>query len=138
MSGDQRVSLLYARHDDRFREEKPYVIASHMPKLKDCDMTNIPFSLVSSELIRDLRGRESEFTLDDHGFQIIKHKFATFNPALTDSVEATLLPEAERFLKANVKNRSRNHFFDYRVSIHQTSNLVVTITYNEPVANSRS
>ncbi|KAI0426340.1 hypothetical protein F5Y09DRAFT_351341 [Xylaria sp. FL1042] len=114
MSRHQRITFTYAQYDDRFQEEKPYMIASYLPQLKNDEITNIAFGRAPEELVYDIRGHESAFSLDQNGFQVVYHGFREFDNTSTESIEKKLLPEVTKLLLRHIKGAARVHFFDYR------------------------
>ena len=112
---DKKQRLNYIQWDDRFLVEKPYMIISDIPGLPNEKKSNCKFAPDPEETIRNIRGRESEFTLNDHGFQFVRHEFSDFDITSTDEVERKYYPEVEAFLKANIEGVDRVVFFDFRV-----------------------
>ena len=49
--------------------------------------------------VRDVRGRESEFTLDGNGFQFYKHTSVEKDFVDDDKIKAQYYPETEQLLK---------------------------------------
>jgi hypothetical protein len=112
---DELHSLRYARWDDRFAHEKPYVVISDIQGLPEDRKTNISFMNAPEEIIHDVRGHEEDFNLDENGFVFIKHKFSDFdvyNPGLVEKFYKT---EVEKFLKSKVDGVDQVVFFDHRV-----------------------
>ena len=107
---------MYLRWDDRFRTEKPYqVVSENIPGLQHIPKQNIQMIEGPEELITDIRGFESAFNLNDHGFQILQHHFPDLDYQHLEDVEHTYKPELERLLKQSVAGVDQVAFFNWRV-----------------------
>ncbi|KAG4424071.1 hypothetical protein IFR04_002767 [Cadophora malorum] len=115
---DEYQSLRYARWNDRFNTEKPYVIVSVLPGIDASQQSNIEFYEAPPEIIYDVRGRENDFNLDDNGFAFVNHSFPDFDVTNPDLVESLYQPEVEKFLKSHVDGVDRVLFFDHRVRLN--------------------
>ena len=100
----ERRKLMYLQWDDKFEQEKPYqIVSENIPELDGLARSNIEMGEGPEELIEDVRGRESAFSLDQNGFQIIKHQFPSIDYQSNDDVENVYKPEIERLLKEQVR-----------------------------------
>jgi hypothetical protein len=109
---DERVSLRYFKWEDLFVTEKPYVYLLDVPDgfpLKNFDFEDAP-----KQTIHDVRGRESSFNLDTHGFAIRSHTLSMTNFD-RQSVEQEYFPEIERLLRQEIENVTDICIFDWRV-----------------------
>ena len=77
-AGDVRTSLIFLKPDEKHQHEKPYRLrydpGEAIPR------TNCETQEQTNILVHDIRGAEENFTLDTHGFQVLK-------------LESALLPE---------------------------------------------
>ncbi|KAI1408298.1 hypothetical protein F5Y13DRAFT_204988 [Hypoxylon sp. FL1857] len=64
--------------------------------------------------ITDVRGRESEFTLDGHGFQYVPHVAQEKDFADDEHIKAVYYPETEQLLK-DVTGASKIFIFDHTI-----------------------
>jgi hypothetical protein len=95
--------FMYLQWEDKFKKEKPYqIVSENIPELDGLARSNINMIEGPEELIEDIRGRESTFTLDQNGFQILTHQFPPINYQSNDEVEHMYKPEIERLLKEEV------------------------------------
>lgn len=107
----ERRKLMYLQWDDKFEQEKPYqIVSENIPELDGLARSNIEMGEGPEELIEDVRGRESTFSLDQNGFQIIKHQFPSINYQSNDDVENVYKPEIERLLKEQVRAPIRSRY----------------------------
>lgn len=67
--------------------------------------------------IRDIRGHELEFTLNNHGFKYVNHDFAFTDYESVSAVEAEYLPKVEQFLRSKLEDVNKVFFFDWKVSL---------------------
>lgn len=68
--------------------------------------------------IRDIRGREADFDLDNQGFMIRRVQGVPLLERLdTQTIEGLYLPFVERLIREEVEGVDRVHFFDWRVGI---------------------
>ncbi|KAI1815695.1 methyltransferase-like protein [Poronia punctata] len=67
--------------------------------------------------IEDVRGRESEYTLDRDAFQIIRGVSESSETSFTDddSIRANYYPEVERLLLDNIPGSTRVFLFDHTI-----------------------
>ena len=99
----ERRKLMYLQWDDKFEQERPYqIVSENIPELDGLARSNIQMGEGPEELIEDIRGRECTFSLDQNGFQIIKHQFPSIDYQSNDDVENVYKPEIERLLKEQV------------------------------------
>lgn len=99
----ERRKLMYLQWDGKFEQEKPYqIVSENIPELDGLARSNIQMGEGPEELIEDIRGRECTFSLDQNGFQIIKHQFPSIDYQSNDDVENVYKPEIERLLKEQV------------------------------------
>lgn len=64
----------------RYETEKPYMCLVPLTQSSDSEQTNVEYEQRNVNFT-DIRGRESEFNLDRHGFKLILHD-TTFNAFL--------------------------------------------------------
>ncbi|KAK3167104.1 hypothetical protein OEA41_010229 [Lepraria neglecta] len=124
----ERRKLMYLQWDDKFEQEKPYqIVSENIPELDGLARSNIQMGEGPEELIEDVRGRESTFSLDQNGFQIIKHQFPSIDYQSNDDVENVYKPEIERLLKEQVEGVDKVVFFNWRLRLnverHNLANL---------------
>ena len=66
---DERTKLSYLQWQEKYLEEKPYQVYGPLPAgVPEESATNLVFGLGDEEVIRDIRGSSTNFTLDEHGF----------------------------------------------------------------------
>lgn len=89
-----------------YEEQKPYEIFASLPSFSDDNKAKIPRSNLVFEPrtvpVRDVRGREADFTLDAHGFAFLRHATATADLKDRDAVHEQYVPEMERFLRRHL------------------------------------
>ena len=114
----ERRKLMYLQWDELFRKEKPYqIVSENIPEVQHLAKQNIRMAEGPEELITDIRGNESAFSLDENGFQIYEHNFPTIDYQKLEDVEQIYKPELERLLRRNVLGVDKVEFFNWRVSI---------------------
>jgi hypothetical protein len=119
-------SLQFIKWTDLYETEKPYQIFIDLPPTTP--RTNVDFE-VKDVLFRDIRGSETEFDIDEHGFMMCTTKnFEDLdgNPS-TDRIEKVYLPEVEELLKREVKGVDRLKIFDWRVRFSHSLCLILRI-----------
>lgn len=93
-------SLAYLEYDPIFKHEKPYFIRFPLDDLPEAKQTNLKFDYYDVS-IEDIRGRESQFKLDDVGFELAEFhtvlKYDDFNDFRENS--KIYFKEIEEFLK---------------------------------------
>lgn len=114
---DEHARLWYLRWDARFNTEKPYqVVSENMPALAGLPKENLLMEQGPEELIADVRGREAQFNVDDHGFAVRSWHFSPdidyFN---VRDVEGRYLDEVTRMLQASVEGCDEMVLFNWKV-----------------------
>lgn len=115
-SQDTIGRITYLKWRDAYNKEKPFQILSDIPKdAKDQRTTNLEWEDHETR-IRDVRGNEDHYSLDEHGFA-----FRTIKPLGIEVpdrrfIEEEYLPQLESFLQKELKNVQRVFFFDWRVN----------------------
>jgi hypothetical protein len=120
MEGDVVTSTFYLDHDEKFENEKPYELRFVPPK--GFPARNCTWSSYDKIKVTDVRGRESDFRLNRHGFQLCRLETAlnTDDFANNELVEQTYLKEAAQCLK-EILQADRVLVFDYSVCTVITS-----------------
>lgn len=109
---------MYLLWDDKFKREKPYqIVSENIPELDHLARSNIQMVEGPEELIEDIRGREESFTLDNHGFQILKNRFSTIDYQISEEVETIYQHEVESLLKDSIAGSNKIVFFNWRVRL---------------------
>ncbi|KAB8360852.1 hypothetical protein FH972_024586 [Carpinus fangiana] len=105
---DEIAKLLFLDWQDLYQKEKPYqIIMSEQPGQVEFRDTNLVFKESPDILISDLRGREDDFSLDQHGFAIRKHASKTTSFTTIEEIETDYLPEVEQLLRREVTGVDR-------------------------------
>lgn len=118
MPNDEAATFQYLRWDDKFLKEKPYQVLSGITNRSvELQATNIEFENgAQEELVKDVRGLETRYSLDEHGFSYhnLEHVFQAFHDR--EKVEQEYIPGVvEPFLKQHVQGADRVVVFDWHV-----------------------
>lgn len=111
---DTTTRLWYLKWDDKFHTEKPYYLYIDPPK--GLPVSNFTTSLGPVETVHDLRGREHEFNLDDHGFTV-RHQQLPTGILNEDSIQNEYLPSLELLLRQTLGQQCEIIWFDWRVCL---------------------
>lgn len=101
----EEICFRYLQDIDLYRRQKPYAVMRHA---SHTDAVRLPTNLVwkqeAQQQITDIRGRESDFELDIHGFAVRYWPTRLSNEDLDDSnvVRDLYLPEVYDLLKSAV------------------------------------
>jgi hypothetical protein len=112
-SGEAVSGLVsYIKDKEMYQQEKPFIISSAFEDVQIT--TNIEWD-ERSELFEDVRGDESSFTLDKHGFT-----FSQANTMFSEwdnqrAVEESYLPEVENIIRDSIPGAHEVVIFDWRV-----------------------
>lgn len=104
--------LNYIQWDPEFTDKKPFEV--HMDLPQEYPPKNFRVDEESYQIIEDIRGREGQFSLDDHGFCVKSHPLSLTNFD-RETVEKQYFPQVEEILKAQLGSHVRVHIFDWRV-----------------------
>jgi hypothetical protein len=93
------TSLKFIKWNDIYKTEKPFQIFANLPDdATDKRLSNLDWE-DKSKVVADLRGSESEYSLDANGFQVVQHKSAIDDFRDRELIERGYLPEVEELLR---------------------------------------
>lgn len=116
---NERARLTYLKWDKLYETEKPFQIFVPLPDdVEDSRTDNLIFESEEEQEILDIRGSESQFSLDDNGFQIVSSgtKMDAFDSKA--KIEDVYLPELVELLQRHVAGADRIVFFNWRVRLY--------------------
>lgn len=115
-SRDEVATIRYAKPLPLFKEEKPFIILSNLTAGEnDPRRTNVEFEDGEEQVIHDIRGREAEFSLDAHGFQVAHHTTGVRRWNSARDIEEQYFREVEDLLRREMAGITEIHIFDWRV-----------------------
>jgi len=114
MARDEVASLRYLQWDDKFHDVKPYTLYMNVPE--GFPPQNYKVDWEEPETIHDVRGHESEYSLDDNGFAFYKHHF-NLDGYDRETLERDYLPQVEAFLMDTIPNATEVKIYTWRVSL---------------------
>jgi len=110
------TNFSYAQSNENFNYEKPFIILTTLSEKQNS--SNLTYEKGPAEIVTNIRGKESEYALDTHGFQFLRSELPGIESRdwkNRKDVEGVHLPEMENFLKDNVEGVDEVVFFDWRV-----------------------
>ncbi|KAM0812687.1 hypothetical protein AB5N19_12678 [Seiridium cardinale] len=132
------ASLRYLEWKDLFNHEKPFQVLIDVPEhSEDQRQSNLTFHDGQIEKIRDVRSSITDYKLDIHGFQFIRHdtKLQPNDFLSKKQVESKYLSECEALIHQNMNNVDRVHFYNWLVRDSDPSpNEGRSINLNDPLA----
>lgn len=111
---DETAILNYAKWLPIYKKEVPYQILSDFPgnyKKTNLELGPAPVA----ETIYDIRGRETDFKADSHGFQVCRQETAVQDWTNKDVIETQYYAEMDRLLKKELEGVDETFFYDWRV-----------------------
>lgn len=115
---DRQAVFNYLLWNPVYETEKPFQIFSDIPpESPDQRKDNLIFSPGPPETVHDVRNRGDHFTLDENGFEYIRHKtqVSDVDMYIKERVQNAYLPECARLLKSVLSGADEVHVFDWRV-----------------------
>jgi hypothetical protein len=113
----ENVPLTYLKWIPLFEKEKPFVYLSEVPKhSEDPRQSNFVFHSMQVP-ITDVRGKESIYSLDDHGFAYCQQEMHFDNFRDEEAIERDYLPQVVDLIHAEVEGADEVHVFDWRVGV---------------------
>ena len=108
----------YLEWQELFAKEKPVQVLDAHKAAPDQKAATITFHDNIVEEVEDVRGRESDFSIDVQGFEYYKHASKVKPEQFKDEdyVNEHYLPECEELLKERFEGVDRIHFLYWRVS----------------------
>jgi hypothetical protein len=121
----EKTTLQFIQWSDLYTTEKPFQIFIDLPpSAGDARRTNVVFEQ-REVILQDMRGSESSFSLDRHGFIARHHaRIPGLESPTTSFIETVYLPAVIELLKREVEGADRVVIFDWRVSRCQKSPFV--------------
>ncbi|KAI8960372.1 hypothetical protein F5Y11DRAFT_349625 [Daldinia sp. FL1419] len=116
MPGDTKVELRFIKPLSKYKTEKPYWLFVGRPsEFSEIDLTNVELETVPGIPLHDIRNDGESYTLDDHGFQFVKHDqtFVEFDDEKL--IESEYLPQVEKVIRDNVPDAQKVFVFDWRI-----------------------
>lgn len=110
----QKVTFKFLARDDRYRYEKPYRIMYPGPLPNDAPRSNLAWEVRDDILVRDVRGHEAEFKIDEVGFCWIHSPTKAENADDHDQTMKVHIEETIQLVR-EVFNPDRVVCYDYRV-----------------------
>ncbi|EPE33199.1 hypothetical protein GLAREA_06211 [Glarea lozoyensis ATCC 20868] len=112
VSRDEISQLRYIDWHDKFNHEKPYV--AYNDGQEKAPTTNFTYEDQHEEIIRDIRGSNTGFNLDDHGFAAREHRL--LNSAFDkQTVEENYLSSVKELLREEFGPEATCYIFDWRL-----------------------
>ena len=101
---------------DLYKTQKPYRIFSQDLTAHGRPRSNIELENHQGIFIQDIRGREDQFSLDEHGFQPISHtiNFNAFDDPARISGE--FLDQVEELILNKIPGVKGSYLYDWKVS----------------------
>lgn len=114
---EENATLQYLKWQELYKIEKPYQLFSTVSKqeLPLRGATNLEWTKGDVEIIHDVRGMVSQFTLDRNGFAFREAPTNFRDFGSTEQIERSYLPEVEDILRREVEGVDQIHFFDWRI-----------------------
>ncbi|ERF70400.1 hypothetical protein EPUS_05219 [Endocarpon pusillum Z07020] len=111
----ETAKLNYFKWTSLFLTEKPYQILMDTPD--GCPSSNFEFEAAPAQTIQDLRGRESEYSLDKNGFAVRRHLLDRLRMEdwTRETVERLYFQEVDRILREEVEDVVECVIFDWRL-----------------------
>ena len=99
------TSMYYLEPAELYKSEKPFFVSFPVDNIENATQTNISQSRHENIAVFDVRGRETEFTLDSTGFELSQYtsrfKHSDFDDF--DSMKHAYFEEVEAFLKQRLR-----------------------------------
>ena len=109
-----RGSFMYLKDVPEYQDNKPYYYTGPLPESQEHMRTNLHYENHENIEFHDIRGNESFFTLDRHGFEMTK-----FPPLSRGSDNALPLDDYMEFVAAYMKRHMKAELavsYNYKVS----------------------
>lgn len=114
--------LSYLQWQEKYLVEKPYQVYRPLPAgVREENATNLVFGLAGPEVIRDIRGSSTNFTLDEHGFTACSMDTSP-HPLSETEILNDYIPKTCELVKKAV-NAECVVAFDWKVSRASTEDL---------------
>ena len=121
---NERARLAFLKWVPLYENQKPFQVFTSLPL--GAPSTNLVFEDEEELDIRDMRGQEHNFKLDEHAFQLCKadKHFTAFNDAA--QIEEVYLPAVRMLIEEQVQGADKVVFFDWRVGLILISRTICT------------
>ena len=102
---------------DAYGEEKPYYYSGPLATSEEHLRTNLVYKSYPHTPVHDIRGRENQFSLENHGIEFIQTPMTLSDQRLSRSDPEPYLLAATSFLRLHL-NAQLVLSYDYRVSLN--------------------
>jgi hypothetical protein len=100
---DATAKLRYIKPNALYETEKPYYIFSEVPR--GFKRGNLDYEEGPEQLITDIRGREADFSLDEHGFAYQTWVAPSINWRDEDEISSNYIPNVKELLSTLLDGR---------------------------------
>ena len=108
-------SIKFLKWQTLYEQERPFQIFTDIPEAAaDQRLTNLVYEDIN-QTFHNIRGRETCFHLDDHGFTYRRHQIDFEDFENRKAVEAEYLPQIEKLFRKCVDEVDKVFVFDWRV-----------------------
>jgi len=116
-----KAPLFYLRDSEVFKTEKPFFLNVPVGDIPGAKQTNLDHEKRQSISITDIRGRESDFTVDGVGFELVVHQSRLGHDDFDDDAKvlSTYYSEMVEFVTSKL-NAARAVVFDHTVTPYLT------------------
>ncbi|MCJ1394891.1 hypothetical protein MMC18_007771 [Xylographa bjoerkii] len=128
---NETVQFSYLRWQDEYLIEKPYQVFIPLPKgVPEERATNLKFALGEKETVKDIRGTDIKFTLNEHGFTTSVLDNASHTSSETE-ITTSYIPEICELVKKTA-NADSIVPFDWRIrkSVSPVKSEVINLNDN--------
>lgn len=116
MARVEEASFEYLQWSELYEEEKPYeIFLDDTSLLNGVKRTNLEFKRSPVQQIQDIRGNESSYSLDTHGFQWVTSSVNVQDLRNEKGILGAYIPAMECLLLDRVEGADRVIIFDWRV-----------------------
>lgn len=110
----ETTTLNYAKWLPIYEHEAPYETVGNVSGYYE--KTNLEFAPAPvPETIHDIRGKENDYSLDTHAFQLCRQQTRVHDWTNAEEVETQYYAEMEQLLKQELKGVDEIFFYDWRV-----------------------
>lgn len=123
---EQVACLRYLDWQERYKHEKPFQVFAEVPEGSTERLTNLVFVQSPPISIRDLRGNEEHFSLDQNGFMIRRYEMPNVQMTTQQQMKENVIPCFDALVKREVKGADFVYCFDWGVRHLQGSQTNLT------------
>lgn len=114
-SREEIAQVKYLQWQELYKREKPFQVFAEVPENSTERLSNLVFVDSPPLVIRDIRGKEEQFSLDQNGFMVRRYEVPSFEQVTEQDVRKNILPFFDKMIEQEIDDVDFFYCFDWAV-----------------------